>query len=107
MWILQSVPDADLGEALTLRLLPGGAKTVGRAVRADFVLDAALVSRVHCRLVTNSDDRLEVEDLNSTNGTYVNERRVQRAMLAPGDILRVGRVEFVVAHDEKQAEGDS
>jgi pSer/pThr/pTyr-binding forkhead associated (FHA) protein len=101
MWILQSVPDVHLENPVTLRLLPGGAKTVGRAVRADFVVDAALVSRVHCRLVTNRDDRLEVEDLNSTNGTFVNERRVQRAMLAPGDILRVGRVEFVVSHDER------
>jgi len=99
MWILQSVPEAGLADPVTWRLPPGGAKTVGRAVHADFVLDAALVSRVHCRLVTDREDHLEVEDLNSTNGTYVNERRVQRAALAPGDVVRVGRVEFVVKRD--------
>jgi pSer/pThr/pTyr-binding forkhead associated (FHA) protein len=88
MWILQS-PDA------TFRLKPGAVKTVGRARRADFVLDVALVSRLHCRL-TGADDQLEVLDLKSTNGTFVNDRRIQNAKLATGDRLRIGRVEFTV-----------
>ena len=46
MWTLKSVEPADL--ELTFRLLPGTLKTMGRAPRADFVVDAALVSRVHC-----------------------------------------------------------
>ena len=64
-------------------------KTVGRAPRADFILDVALVSRLHCRL-TAGDDRLEVVDLKSTNGTFVNDKRVAKAMLATGDRLRSG-----------------
>jgi len=88
MWILQS-SDA------TFRLTPGAVKTVGRAPRADFILDAALVSRVHCR-ITASDDSLEVVDLSSTNGTYVNDKRVRKATVSPGDRLRVGRVEMRV-----------
>jgi pSer/pThr/pTyr-binding forkhead associated (FHA) protein len=88
MWILQS-PDA------TFRLKPGAVKTVGRAPRADFVLDVALVSRLHCRL-TAADDQLEVVDLKSTNGTFVNDKRVQKAKLANGDRLRIGRVELSV-----------
>jgi pSer/pThr/pTyr-binding forkhead associated (FHA) protein len=94
MWILQSV-DAD-ADALTFRVRPGGVKTVGRAPRADFIVDAALVSRLHCRLEA-SDDSLEVIDLSSTNGTYVNGKRVERARLGTGDRLRVGRVEWMVA----------
>jgi pSer/pThr/pTyr-binding forkhead associated (FHA) protein len=89
MWILQS---ADT----TFRLRPGAVKTVGRAPRADFIVDAALVSRLHCRL-TASDDGLEVVDLSSTNGTFVNDKRVDKASLASGDRLRVGRVELTVA----------
>jgi pSer/pThr/pTyr-binding forkhead associated (FHA) protein len=88
MWILQSA-DA------TFRLKPGAIKTVGRAPRADFILDVALVSRLHCRL-TAADDRLEVVDLKSTNGTYVNDKRVEKAKLTTGDRLRIGRVELTV-----------
>jgi pSer/pThr/pTyr-binding forkhead associated (FHA) protein len=88
MWILRS-SDA------TFRLRPGATKTVGRAPRADFILDAALVSRLHCRL-TASDENLEVVDLSSTNGTYVNDQRVERGRLGSGDRLRVGRVELTV-----------
>jgi pSer/pThr/pTyr-binding forkhead associated (FHA) protein len=88
MWILQS-SDA------TFRLPSGAVKTIGRAPRADFILDAALVSRLHCR-ITATDDALEVVDLSSTNGTYVNDKRVRTATVAAGDRLRVGRVEMKV-----------
>ena len=94
MWILQSVDPADL--ELTFRLLPGTLKTMGRAPRADFVVDAALVSRVHCRFVLNDTNQLELEDLGSTNGTFVNGKKVSKATLSDGDKLTVGRVEFVV-----------
>ena len=92
MWILQSA------EA-TFRLPSGAIKTVGRAPRADFILDVALVSRLHCRLSANGD-RLEVVDLQSTNGTFVNDKRVATSTLATGDRLRIGRVELTV---ERQA----
>lgn len=95
MWTLQ-VPDPSDTGPLTFRILPGSVKTIGRATRADFVLDAALVSRVHCRLTATERGTLEVEDLRSTNGTYVNDRRIERRALAAGDRLRVGRVELVV-----------
>jgi pSer/pThr/pTyr-binding forkhead associated (FHA) protein len=94
MWILQSVEPGDAN--LTFRLLPNTLKTMGRAPRADFVVDAALVSRVHCRLTLNDAGRLEIEDLGSTNGTFVNGKKVDKAVLIDGDKLTVGRVEFVV-----------
>ena len=62
---------------------------------ADLILDAALVSRIHCRLEAN-DETLEVVDLESTNGIYVNGERVMTAHLIPGDRLKVGRVELEV-----------
>lgn len=93
MWILQgSREDAS---PWTFRVQAGGIKTVGRAPRADFILDAALVSRLHCRLEAGLDS-LEVFDLKSTNGTYVNDKRIERARLASGDRLRVGRVELTI-----------
>lgn len=95
MWILQSFEPDDDG-SWTFRVSPGSIKTVGRAPRADFILDAALVSRLHCRLEAGRDS-LEVVDLASTNGTYVNGKRIERkARLTTGDSLRVGRVELKV-----------
>ena len=84
MWILQS-PEG------TFRLTSGAIKTVGRATQADFILDVALVSRLHCRL-TAGEDNLEVVDLESTNGTYVNDRRLDTARIGSrpkdgGDIV--------------------
>ncbi|MDP6372676.1 MAG: FHA domain-containing protein [Vicinamibacterales bacterium] len=101
MWVLRTV-ETDDDETLTFRLLPGGMKTFGRAQTADFTLDRGLVSRLHCRII-NTDGRLEVEDLDSTNGTFVNGQQVKRKVLAAGDKLRIGRVELTVA--EEQAEG--
>jgi pSer/pThr/pTyr-binding forkhead associated (FHA) protein len=91
MWILKSSTD----DSITFRLAPGGIKTIGRAPRADFIIDAALVSRLHCR-VEAAHDSLNIIDLASTNGTYVNDERVDRATIATGDRLRVGRVELSV-----------
>jgi pSer/pThr/pTyr-binding forkhead associated (FHA) protein len=93
MWILQgSGQDQDLP---IFRVKEGGIKTVGRAPRADFIVDRALVSRLHCRLEA-AEDRIEVIDLSSTNGTFVNGMRIERAQLTSGDRLRVGRVELTV-----------
>jgi pSer/pThr/pTyr-binding forkhead associated (FHA) protein len=72
---------------------------MGRATRADFVVDAPLVSRIHCRLSVTREGQLEVEDLRSTNGTFVNDRRVERAVLVPGDRLRLGRAELEVQRE--------
>jgi pSer/pThr/pTyr-binding forkhead associated (FHA) protein len=95
MWTLRSTDPADL--QLTFRLLPGEVRTIGRAAGAQFVVDAPLVSRVHCRLTLSPANVLDVEDLGSTNGTFVNDRKVEgKTALEPEDTLRVGRVAFLV-----------
>ena len=97
MWILQS-PGAE-GDSFIFRVQAGAVKTLGRAPRADFIVDAALVSRLHCRL-TAGDEKLEVVDLWSTNGTFVNDKRIERATLTSGDRLRVGRIEFTIDNSQ-------
>ena len=93
MWILQTTERSEAGP-FTFRLMPGAIKTVGRSTTADFVLDAGMVSRFHCRL-TASSGQVEIEDLQSTNGTFVNDRRIRRRVLEAGDRVRIGRVEMV------------
>ena len=90
-WILTSTDPE-----IILRIPAGATKTIGREARADFVVDAGLVSRIHCRLVANADDQLTVEDLDSTNGTLVNGERIAKSDLHTGDTLAVGRVTFTV-----------
>jgi pSer/pThr/pTyr-binding forkhead associated (FHA) protein len=97
MWILITVNDAEREK--TFRILPGGVRTLGRATGADFSVDGALVSRVHCRLIATAGGGLEVRDLDSTNGTFVNGKRVQTAQLEPGDRLQIGRVELIALRD--------
>ena len=94
MWILRTVTEGHPEK--TFRILPGNERTIGRATGADFIVDAPLVSRLHCRLSMDGNDCLDVEDLGSTNGTFVNGRKVRRAALRAGDTLKVGRVEFAV-----------
>jgi pSer/pThr/pTyr-binding forkhead associated (FHA) protein len=91
-WILHSGDEPPI----TLRVPPGSIKTVGRTARADFIVDAALISRLHCRLTADRSDQLIVEDLGSTNGTIVNGKKVDRVILRAGDKLTIGRVEFEV-----------
>jgi pSer/pThr/pTyr-binding forkhead associated (FHA) protein len=93
VWMLKTAEGTE--QPYVFRITPGHVKTMGRAPRADFVVDAALVSRLHCRLAAGAAE-IEAVDLESTNGTYVNGQRVDRATLRDGDRLRVGAVELVV-----------
>ena len=97
MWILRTVTDGQPEK--TFRILPGNVRTIGRATGADFIVDAALVSRVHCRVTALAGGELEINDLESTNGTYVNGQRIETARLAPGDKLQVGRVELIAMRE--------
>ena len=106
MWTLQTRLD-DGAPVLTFRIGPGGLKTMGRAVRADFILDAPLVSRLHCRFTALPSGDLEVDDLGSTNGTFVNDKRIERARLQPVDRVRVGRVELLVSEGGDRARNEA
>ena len=96
MWVLKSAEDSEA--PATFRILPGSIKTVGRSPGAEFIVDAAMVSRLHCRLTAGATE-LQVDDLESTNGTFVNGNRVARASLKEGDRLGVGRVVLVVTRE--------
>ena len=93
MWILETNDTA--ADRTTFRLPPGSVKTIGRSTGAEFIVDAPLVSRLHCQLAATGDS-LHVKDLGSTNGTFVNGKRIRAARLADGDRLSVGKLELVV-----------
>lgn len=77
------------GARLGARIVPGEREVViGREVHADFQIADRGVSRRHCRIVMR-DGCHWIEDLQSTNHTYVNDRRIDQARLADGDHIRV------------------
>lgn len=93
MWRLVATNTEDANQ-LSFRLLPGHIKTMGRAPRADFIVDAPLVSRLHCRLTVSDEGTVHVKDLGSTNGTWIDDEQIADGVLQDGHQLRVGRVEF-------------
>jgi serine/threonine protein kinase/pSer/pThr/pTyr-binding forkhead associated (FHA) protein len=84
------------GERLPLPM--GGVSVVGRATDAQVRLpeDDKKVSRYQAVLEVRAAG-VEVQDLNSRNGTFVNGARVTRSRLGVGDVLRVGRTSFRLA----------
>jgi diguanylate cyclase (GGDEF)-like protein len=63
--------------------------TIGRGADSSIVLDMDNVSRMHARVVQKSDGHF-LEDLNSTNGTYVNDVEVKFERLRNGDLIKIG-----------------
>lgn len=63
---------------------------IGRDQAADFCIVAESVSRQHASIERQPDGQYRLTDLNSTNGTFVNDVRVREWDLEPGDIVRCG-----------------
>jgi ABC transport system ATP-binding/permease protein len=78
-----------------------GEVMVGRAAENQLVLDDPSLSRKHARL-RGTGRRIEIEDLGSSNGTFVNGRKVGRAAAGPGDTLRFGELSFRIEDERGQ-----
>lgn len=79
------------GKVFNLR--PGRVYLIGRISVADIRVPDNMVSRNHCKIEFRGD-KWFVVDLNSSNGTFVNDDRVDSAELKPGDLLRMGQTSF-------------
>jgi pSer/pThr/pTyr-binding forkhead associated (FHA) protein len=77
-------------------VLGPGETVVGRGADSDIFLEDITVSRHHARF-TVDDSGLRVEDLGSTNGTYVNGQWADAHALTAGDELIIGKFHLVVA----------
>ena len=77
----------------------------GRRDDCDFRIPLGEISRKHCRLM-KTDGVLKIEDLGSSNGTFVNGQRVQEHTLEPGDTLKIGAAIFVVQIDGEPGDDD-
>jgi pSer/pThr/pTyr-binding forkhead associated (FHA) protein len=90
-------------EEKTVKEVPVGARPVGigRSPDNDLPVDNLAVSNYHARVYVEAG-RLVVEDLDSLNGTFVNDMRVERATLHDGDSIHIGK-----HHIKVDATGDA
>ncbi|MGM0596926.1 MAG: diguanylate cyclase [Myxococcota bacterium] len=64
--------------------------TIGRGHTNTISLNENGVSRVHCRLYALPGGEVFIEDMNSTNGTYINNEKISRHVLRDGDKIQIG-----------------
>jgi len=87
-------------------MLRNGIMTIGRSPQADITIEDDRISRIHC-VIESIGDTFTIEDKGSTNGTYVDARKVSRATLLPGVSLQLGhsimKIEYKT-EDEIRAE---
>ena len=83
------------GQEFPLHALPGSKITIGRGNQCDLVFAGTHLSRQHAEIEIGKD-KLIINDLNSANGTFVNNERIQQAELFPGDKLKLDVYSFRV-----------
>ena len=88
------------------RIVPweGDSMVLGRASDCDLVLPQEEVSRRHARLVRQGP-RYEIQDLGSVNGTLVNGRRIDRHVLAVGDVIAIESFQLTFVLDREPIAG--
>jgi pSer/pThr/pTyr-binding forkhead associated (FHA) protein len=80
--------------------LPSSVTVIGRRHSCDLCIPLMSVSRRHCQL--NYDDGvLKIRDLDSRNGTYLNGKRIDEAVIQAGDSIKIGPLTFVLQIDSQ------
>lgn len=87
--------DSDLTRSHNLQ---SGAISIGRAGDNDLHIPDITVSSYHARIFTYLEASY-IEDLGSTNGTYLNGRRITKHTLHPGDVIRMGKQELEIVQN--------
>jgi len=81
-----------------------GRMMIGRAADADLRLDDRTISRHHCQIIC-TDGHTVIQDLNSTNGIYVDDRRVRRHLLNDGEAFLLGAYQLIYSDLRAAAAG--
>ncbi len=92
------------GQEVVVPLVDAVTLTLGRGDDNDVVVDDARVSTHHAALARNADGSIELRDLNSSAGTFVNGERVQSRCIRDGDTLGFGPLTAVFDLEEQAAD---
>ncbi|HET6803918.1 MAG TPA: FHA domain-containing protein [Frateuria sp.] len=101
--VLEGATGAFQGQRISLR---AGRQTIGRRGNNDIVLDDLSVSASHAWIM-NQQNHYVVMNTLSTNGTFVNGKRIHEAALRHGDRVRFGQVEFTFLTRERDGTAGS
>jgi general secretion pathway protein A len=101
--ILARIFIAHEGETFVERELKPGRIVIGRTPENDIQIDSAFVSRHHCQITTRVDTCM-IEDMNSTNGIYVQSKRVRKYNLNDGDVVQIGKHEIMYIDERTPAQ---
>jgi hypothetical protein len=103
-WSLQAIREMAVEVARFQAKLPGGSKTfhplvddqyvIGRSGHSDIRFDESSVSARHAKVVRTKEGYV-IEDLESRNGTFVNDKPIEKLLLRDGDVVRIGRIVLV------------
>jgi hypothetical protein len=97
MLIIRKGPN--IGKSFSLnRVYP---VSIGRSRVNEIKLEDTTVSGQHCRIIPENN-RHVIYDLESTNGTFVNEKRVSKLVLSEGDIIKVGETQFLYKVEQQR-----
>jgi S1-C subfamily serine protease len=102
---LRVLSGADAGRTVEVTAEQQRPFVLGRVVGCDLVIRDEGASRHHAELRVVPAGGLRVRDLGSANGTYVDGRRIEEAMLSGGEELRIGGVEIAVMAHRPEAQG--
>jgi len=94
------------GKAIAEIPLAKTVTSVGRAASNDIPIDNLAVSGFHARIV-NDNGVCVVEDLNSTNGTFVNNQRISKILLNDNDVITVGKHSLVFSNPRARDTDDT
>ena len=82
--------------------LKSGSYVLGRSSKCDIVLRDSSITRRHARIVVRRDGTIEVTDLGSRNGVFVNDELVESAIVTQGDRIRLGTITCRIAARPQQ-----
>jgi pSer/pThr/pTyr-binding forkhead associated (FHA) protein len=81
-------------------------ETIGRNPELGICIDDPSISRSHCQILLGPDEGLQIRDLGSMNGTYVNGERIEKIRsIVPGDVLQLGSVSLKIEYNADTAPG--
>lgn len=95
------------GKILGEYILDKECMTIGRKANNDITIDESVISGHHAEIITIHGNSF-LEDLNSTNGVYVNSQRIKKSVLKDGDVIRITKyhLKYINEHHTMDIEED-
>ncbi|MFL5783372.1 MAG: FHA domain-containing protein [Bacteriovoracaceae bacterium] len=103
MKVVLQISNTSLKVRSEIQLSLGQSATFGRSGNVDYVIEDGKMSSKHCRMLLK-EDRLEIIDMSSKNGTYLNGIRIDQSEMFIGDEVRIGDTYVTILSSKLQPE---